>query len=73
MHGGATPPVFHRGEGVFEGLPNPVECTRYHSLAVERESLPECLEVTAWTEDGEIGYATARCRWKGCSSIRNRS
>lgn len=53
MHG-KTSPVFHRGEGVFEGLPNPVECTRYHSLAVERESLPECLEVTAWTEDGEI-------------------
>jgi len=53
MHG-KTSPVFHRSEGVFAGLPNPVVCTRYHSLAVERASLPEVLEVTAWTEDGEI-------------------
>jgi len=53
MHG-KTSPVFHEGQGVFRGLPNPVTCTRYHSLAIERESLPDCLEVTAWTEDGEI-------------------
>jgi anthranilate synthase component 2 len=53
MHG-KTSPVFHEGQGVFRGLPNPVTCTRYHSLAIERESLPECLEVTAWTDDGEI-------------------
>ncbi len=53
MHGKVSP-VHHNGEGVFRGLPNPVTCTRYHSLAVERESLPDCLEVTAWTEDGEI-------------------
>jgi anthranilate synthase component 2 len=53
MHG-KTSPVFHRSKGVFAGLPNPVVCTRYHSLAVERASLPEVLEVTAWTEDGEI-------------------
>jgi anthranilate synthase component 2 len=53
MHG-KTSPVHHEGTGVFRGLPNPVVCTRYHSLAIERESLPECLEVTAWTDDGEI-------------------
>lgn len=53
MHG-KTSPVFHYDVGVFRGLPNPLTCTRYHSLAIERESLPECLEITAWTEDGEI-------------------
>ncbi|MDR0635418.1 MAG: aminodeoxychorismate/anthranilate synthase component II [Azoarcus sp.] len=53
MHG-KTSPVRHNGVGVFRGLPNPIVCTRYHSLAIERGSLPDCLEVTAWTEDGEI-------------------
>ncbi len=53
MHG-KTSPVYHEGQGVFRGLPNPVTCTRYHSLAIERESLPEVLAVTAWTDDGEI-------------------
>lgn len=53
MHG-KTSPVFHNNTGVFEGLPNPFTVTRYHSLAIERASLPDCLEVTAWTEDGEI-------------------
>ncbi|KON82112.1 aminodeoxychorismate/anthranilate synthase component II [Azoarcus sp. PA01] len=53
MHG-KTSPVFHEGQGVFRALPNPVTCTRYHSLAIERDSLPDCLEITAWTEDGEI-------------------
>jgi anthranilate synthase component 2 len=53
MHG-KTSPVLHSGRGVFSGLPSPFTATRYHSLAVERESLPEVLEVTAWTEDGEI-------------------
>ena len=53
MHGKVSP-VFHNDVGVFRGLPNPVVCTRYHSLAVERASLPDCLEITAWTEDGEI-------------------
>jgi len=53
MHG-KTSPVYHEGQGVFRGLPNPVTCTRYHSLAIERESLPDELEVTAWTDDGEI-------------------
>ncbi|TAN04206.1 MAG: aminodeoxychorismate/anthranilate synthase component II, partial [Rhodanobacteraceae bacterium] len=49
MHG-KTSPVRHRGEGVFAGLPDPFEATRYHSLVVERASLPDCLEITAWTE-----------------------
>jgi len=53
MHGKVSP-VHHSNVGVFEGLPNPLTCTRYHSLAIERESLPDCLEVTAWTDDGEI-------------------
>jgi len=55
MHG-KTSPIYHNNTGVFRGLPNPFEATRYHSLVVERESLPNCLEVTAWTqtEDGEI-------------------
>ncbi len=53
MHG-KTSPVHHRGVGVFRGLPDPFTATRYHSLAIERESLPACLEVTAETDDGEI-------------------
>ncbi|MBL8517439.1 MAG: aminodeoxychorismate/anthranilate synthase component II [Betaproteobacteria bacterium] len=53
MHG-KTSPVTHTGAGVFAGLPTPFRATRYHSLAVERESLPDCLEITAWTDDGEI-------------------
>ncbi len=53
MHG-KTSPVHHEETGVFAGLPNPLICTRYHSLAIERESLPDCLAVTAWTDDGEI-------------------
>jgi len=53
MHGKVSP-VFHSGQGVFAGLASPVNCTRYHSLVIERDSLPDCLEITAWTEDGEI-------------------
>ena len=55
MHG-KTSPVFHRDIGVFHGLDNPFEATRYHSLVIEKASLPECLEVTAWTADaaGEV-------------------
>ena len=53
MHG-KTSQVHHTDSGVFEGLPNPLTVTRYHSLAIKRETLPDCLEVTAWTDDGEI-------------------
>jgi anthranilate synthase component 2 len=53
MHG-KTSILNHIGVGVFRDLPNPYTVIRYHSLAIERESLPDCLEVTAWTEDGEI-------------------
>ena len=53
MHG-KTSPITHAGTDVFRGLPSPYTVIRYHSLAVERASLPDCLEVTAWTDDGEI-------------------
>jgi anthranilate synthase component 2 len=53
MHG-KTSEIHHDGRGLFAGLPNPFVATRYHSLAVERASLPAELEVTAWTDDGEI-------------------
>ena len=53
MHG-KTSAVSHNNVGVFNGLPNPFTATRYHSLVIERETCPDCLEVTAWTEDGEI-------------------
>ena len=53
MHG-KTSQVSHTGVGVFAGLPNPFTATRYHSLVIERVSLPDCLEITAWTDDGEI-------------------
>jgi len=51
---GKTSPVRHGGAGVFEGLPDPFEATRYHSLVVEKDSLPATLETTAWTSDGTI-------------------
>ncbi len=53
MHGKVSS-IHHAGKGVFSGLPTPYEATRYHSLAIERASLPAELEITAWTEDGEI-------------------
>ncbi|MEO6848782.1 MAG: aminodeoxychorismate/anthranilate synthase component II [Chthoniobacterales bacterium] len=53
MHG-KTSPIFHKEEGVFRGLPSPFIATRYHSLIVRRETLPDCLKITAETEDGEI-------------------
>jgi len=53
MHG-KTSPVLHNGTGVFSGLPSPFEATRYHSLLVQKESFPECLEITAETAEGEI-------------------
>ena len=53
MHG-KTSPIHHADQGVFKGLSNPFDATRYHSLVVERNSLPSCLKVTAWTDDGEI-------------------
>ncbi|MGY0505591.1 anthranilate synthase component II [Luteimonas sp. e5] len=52
MHG-KTSPIHHRGEGVFAGLENPFEATRYHSLVVDQDSLPDNLEVTAWTENAD--------------------
>jgi anthranilate synthase component 2 len=54
MHG-KTSPIHHAGVGVFSGLPDPFEATRYHSLVIRRDTLPSCLEVTAWTQaDGEV-------------------
>lgn len=53
MHG-KTSPIRHQGSGVFSGLPNPFEATRYHSLIVEKNSVPACLQITADTAEGEI-------------------
>jgi anthranilate synthase/aminodeoxychorismate synthase-like glutamine amidotransferase len=53
MHG-KTSPIHHAGKSVFVGMASPFEATRYHSLVVKRETLPDCLEITAWTEEGEI-------------------
>lgn len=53
MHG-KTSPIIHEGMSVFKGLPSPFDATRYHSLIIERSSLPDCLEITAWTAEGEI-------------------
>lgn len=53
MHG-KTSLIHHKDVGVFHNLPNPLRATRYHSLVIERDTLPDCLEITAWTEDGEI-------------------
>ena len=53
MHG-KTSGISHAAKGVFAGLPSPFLATRYHSLVIERASLPDCLEITAWTDDGEI-------------------
>jgi len=55
MHG-KTSPIVHEGKGVFAGLPSPFEATRYHSLVVDKNNVPDCLEVTAWTEneDGTV-------------------
>ena len=53
MHG-KTSPILHKGRGLFAGLDNPFEATRYHSLIVERSSLPDVLEIIAWTPEGEI-------------------
>lgn len=61
MHG-KTSPILHDGGGVFRGLPSPFTATRYHSLAVRRETLPDVLEVTAWTADGEIMGLAHRSR-----------
>ncbi|TPW03481.1 MAG: anthranilate synthase component II [bacterium] len=61
MHG-KTSPIEHEGRSVFKGLPSPFTATRYHSLAVRRETLPDVLEVTAWTADGEIMGLAHRTR-----------
>jgi anthranilate synthase component 2 len=61
MHG-KTSPIRHDGASVFSGLPDPFTATRYHSLAVARDTLPDCLQVTAWTADGEIMGLAHRSR-----------
>jgi anthranilate synthase/aminodeoxychorismate synthase-like glutamine amidotransferase len=65
MHG-KTSEIHHDGRGVFSGLPQPFTATRYHSLVVDRPSVPECLEVTAWTDDGVVmGLRHRRHRLEG--------
>jgi len=53
MHGKISS-IFHDGRSIYHGIPNPFEAIRYHSLIVDRDSFPDCLEISAWTEDGEI-------------------
>jgi anthranilate synthase component 2 len=53
MHG-KTSPIYHNNEGVFQGLENPFTATRYHSLVIERSTMPDNLEITAWVEDGTV-------------------
>ncbi len=53
MHG-KTSKIYHDGKTIYKGLPNPFEATRYHSLIVEKKSLPKCLNISAWTKEGEI-------------------
>ena len=74
MHG-KTSMMHHRGEGVFAGLPQPFEATRYHSLVLKKDTMPECLEVTAWTEQPGVrlkrlwGSDTMHCLSRVCSFI----
>lgn len=56
MHG-KTSPVHHKNTGVFKGLKNPFQATRYHSLVIEKESIPDCLEITAWTQNDDGSMA----------------
>jgi anthranilate synthase component 2 len=56
MHG-KTSPVYHNNKGVFAGLKNPFQATRYHSLVIEKESIPDCLEITAWTQNDDGSMA----------------
>ena len=53
MHG-KTSPIYHKNREIFQGLPSPFDATRYHSLIIQNESLPDCLELTAWTDQEEI-------------------
>jgi anthranilate synthase component 2 len=61
MHG-KTSPIHHTGKGVFQGLKTPFTATRYHSLTIEKDSIPQVLEITAWTDDGEIQGVQHRTR-----------
>ena len=70
MHGKISP-VLHDGKDLFKGVPSPVNATRYHSLVIKRESMPDCLEVTAQTEEGEImGIRHKDLPVWGCNSTR---
>ncbi len=71
MHGKSSL-IYHSSQGVFAGLPNPFSAIRYHSLVVQSDGLPDCLEVTAWTEDGTImGLRHRQHPVEGVSSTLN--
>lgn len=65
---GKTDDILHEGKGVFEGLPSPLKATRYHSLIVEKDTLPEDLEITSWTGDGLI--MGLRHRWRRIEGVQ---
>lgn len=64
MHG-KTSPIYHDGKTIFRGIQNPFEATRYHSLLIKKETLPDCLEISAWTKEGEIMGVRYRNRGQG--------
>lgn len=71
MHGKQSE-IYHDGTGIFTGLDSPVKVARYHSLAIIEKTLPDCLEIIAKTQDGEIMAVNIRIiRWSDCSSIRS--
>ena len=66
---GKTSLIFHAGQTIYSGLPNPFEATRYHSLIIDRKTLPECFKISAWTEEGEImGLRHRRHKVEGVQS-----
>jgi len=65
---GKTSPIYHDGQTIYSGLPNPFEAVRYHSLVLDTKTVPECLEISAWTEEGEV--MGLRHRWHQAEGVQ---